>query len=148
MSAIFDPPITHSILVRAEPERIYDALTTGDGLDSWFTTGATVDRQPGGAMHWRWQDWGADRINAEDHGTVLEVQRPDRFVFTWHPNGPEFETTVAFDFIPDERGTIVRLREEGYPDTPSGRRGLLSCATGWGEALTLVKFFLEHGARY
>jgi uncharacterized protein YndB with AHSA1/START domain len=96
----------------------------------------------------RWEDWGADHINTEDHGTVLEVRRPDRFVFTWHPSGPDFMTTVAFDFVPDERGTIVRLHEAGYPDTPAGRHGLLSCATGWGEALTLVKFFLEHGTRY
>lgn len=148
MSAIFDPPITHSVLVRAERERVYDALSTGEGLDSWFTVGSSVDRRPGGAIHLRWQDWGADRINAEDHGTVLEVQRPDRFVFTWHPSGPNFETTVAFDFIPDERGTIIRLHETGYPDTPAGRSGLISCATGWGEAMTLVKFYLEHGARY
>jgi hypothetical protein len=25
---------------------------------------------------------------------------------------------------------------------------MISCATGWGEALTLLKFHLEHGLRY
>ena len=42
----------------------------------------------------------------------------------------------------------MRLREHGYPDTPEGMAGLMSCATGWGEALTLLKFYVEHGLRY
>ena len=42
-------------------------------------------------------------------------------------------------------GTIVRLREAGYYNTPSGIRSMVECAAGWGEALTLLKFYVEHG---
>ena len=59
-------------------------------------------------------------------------------------------TTVAIDLteMPGGEGTAVRLIETGYPDTPGGLAALLNCAAGWGEALTLLKFWLEHGVRY
>ena len=42
----------------------------------------------------------------------------------------------------------MRLLEHGYQDTPSGRLAFADCATGWGEALKLLKFYLEHGVKY
>ena len=55
---------------------------------------------------------------------------------------------VAIDFEPVPEGTLIRLRESGYQATPSGLRAMLNCSAGWGEALTLWKFFIEHGLRY
>ena len=49
---------------------------------------------------------------------------------------------------PTGRGTVVRSKEPGYPDTPEGPRALLDCATGRGEALALLKFCLEKGVPY
>lgn len=43
MSVLFDMQIEHSTFVRAAPEQVYDAFTTAEGLDGWFTQGATVD---------------------------------------------------------------------------------------------------------
>jgi uncharacterized protein YndB with AHSA1/START domain len=136
------------VLVRATPERVYDALATAEGLDAWFTEGTTLDARPGGAIHFRWQDWGPDRVSAEDGGPVLEARRPERFVFQWHPDGKAYATTVKVDLEPTAEGTVVRLVEHGYRDTPSGRKAILDCAAGWGEALTLLKFYVEHGIRY
>ncbi|HLE50978.1 MAG TPA: SRPBCC domain-containing protein, partial [Anaerolineales bacterium] len=75
-------------------------------------------------------------------------RRPERFVFQWYPDNPSYPTTVEVDFQPTAGGTIIRLREHGYHDTPTGRKALINCATGWGEALTLLKFYVEHGIRY
>ena len=145
---LMDVEIRHAILVRAEPQRVYDAFTTAEGLDGWFTTGASVDARTGGEICWRWRDWGPDKVTAEDCGPVLEAARPQRFTFRWHPHGAENTTTVQVRFEPVEEGTVVRLREHGYRDTPSGRAAFAECATGWGEALTLLKFYVEHGLRY
>ena len=49
---------------------------------------------------------------------------------------------------PVDDGSIVTLRETGYPDTDIAKQVMLGVATGWGEALTLLKFYLEHGVRY
>ena len=133
-------------LVRAPRERVYDSFTRAEELDRWFTTGAEVDPRPGGAMRWRWESWGPDGVTSEDRGPVLEATRPERFVFRWQValGG----TTVEVDFEAHPKGTVVRLREHGYPDTPEGWSRFQDCSTGWGEALTLLKFWVEHGVRY
>jgi len=148
MNDLLDMQIEHSTFVRAAPEQVYDAFTTAEGLDGWFTQGASVDPQPGGEIRFRWVDWGPDRVTDEDGGLVLEARRPERFVFQWYPDNPAYPTTVEVDFQPAAGGTIIRLRERGYHDTPSGRKSLVNCAAGWGEALTLLKFYVEHGFRY
>ncbi|MHA2322495.1 MAG: SRPBCC family protein [Candidatus Thorarchaeota archaeon] len=139
MTELIDVEVKQTTLVRAKPEDVYDALTTGEGLDAWFTVGSEVDARPGGSITFRWKDW---------KGPVLEAQRPERFVFQWYSDKPTYATTIEINFEEVEEGTVVRLREYGYHDTPSGRAALLECAAGWGEALTLLKYYVEHGVTY
>lgn len=148
MTRLIDEEIRYSTLVKAPPETVYDGIATARGLDGWFTAGAEVDARPGGVLHFRWREWGGDRATFEERGRVLEAERPRRFVFEWHPDSPDYATTVEIDFEPAPEGTLVRLVEHGYRDTPSGRRQILDCACGWGEALTCWKFWVEHGLRY
>ena len=60
---------------------------------------------------------------------------------------PPHLMTVAIDVVPDRDGTTVHLRDYGYRDTPAGRRANIDCAIGWGEALALMKVYVEHGIR-
>jgi RimJ/RimL family protein N-acetyltransferase/uncharacterized protein YndB with AHSA1/START domain len=136
------PPIEHSVYIQAAPERIYDLLVTGAGWDAWFTRGTSVEARPGGAIHLRWEDWGPDHVTAEDHGMVLEVVPDERFAFKWHPG--DTPTIVTFELHARGDGTVVRLTESGYTSS----RSYAGCATGWGEALTLLKFYLEYGLTY
>jgi len=140
--------IKHSTLVHSDPSSVYKALTTSEGLDSWFTTGSKVNAVAGGEVHFRWVDWGPEHITAEDGGSVVEAIPPRRFVFQWHPDKPEYATTVEINIEPIEGGTIVSLREYGYTDSESSSMAMLNCAVGWGEALTLLKFYLEYGIHY
>jgi uncharacterized protein YndB with AHSA1/START domain len=140
------PEIHFATLVRAPREQVYDALTRAEHLDAWFTTGVQVDPRPGGEMVWRWASWGPDEVTDEDRGPVLEARRPERYVFQWQEKLGG--TTVEVDFEEHAEGTVVRVHEHGYPWTAEGRAGLLNCASGWGEALTLLKFYVEHGIRY
>lgn len=141
----FETPIRHDVLVRASPEKVYDALTIGEEMDKWFTTGAKINPVVGGQCHFAWEDWGPDKMVARDEGEVLEADRPHKFAFRWHG---DWATVVRIDIEEHEEGSAVRLTETGYPDTPEGRAMCLGCAAGWGEALTLLKFHLEHGVSY
>jgi len=143
-----DEKVNVRILVRSEPERVYDAISTGKGLDGWFTKGATVDPHAGGKIHFRWKDHGPDRYSGESEGPVLEADRPKRFVFQWKVDTDSYMTTVQIDFQKVAEGTIVRLVEQGYDDTPTGLKDMLARAAGWGEALTVMKYFVEHGVTY
>lgn len=140
--------IRHAVLVRAPPEKIWQALTTAEGLDGWFTTGAEVDPGPGGSIRFRWRDWGPEKITTEDGGPVLEADPPRRFVFGWHEDLDGDGTRVEFTLKEVDEGTIVRVIDEGYPDSLEGLELFMDCAAGWGEALTLLKFYVEHGVSY
>ncbi|HET8568651.1 MAG TPA: SRPBCC domain-containing protein [Candidatus Limnocylindria bacterium] len=141
------PEVRRQTYIRASPEEVYDALATADGLDSWFTSGATVDPRPGGEITYRWVDWGPRRISTTAPGTVHEAVRPSRFVFE-RDSGDEHPTTVEFDLEARDGRTVLHLREHGFSSGDRGMRAALDEASGWGEAMTLVKFRIEHGLRY
>jgi glutathione S-transferase len=141
MSAKLDVEATHKEFIRAPREKVYDAFATTDGLNAWFTEGGRVDARPGGAMLFRFVDWGADNINAQFAARVLEAKRPERFVYQWGIEKPETTTTVELTFEEQNGGTIVRVREYGFIDI----KNALGNSAGWGEALTLAKFWVERG---
>lgn len=145
---LLDTEVYGSTLVRAPREKVYDAIASAEGLDAWLTKGATVHAEPGGEIMFRWHEWGPDRETLEDGGPVLEAVRPERLVFQWRPDDPSYLTTVELDFETHPDGTVVRVCEYGFHDTPEGRHAMMVCANGWGEALTLLKFWVEHRLRY
>ncbi|MGE0884109.1 MAG: SRPBCC domain-containing protein [Blastocatellales bacterium] len=148
MKKMIDEKVRVTTLVRAEPERVYDAMTTVEGLNAWFTTSSQVDLRPGGSILFQWKDWGHSKYTGELGGPVLEARRPERFVYKWKVDTDDYLTTVEIDFERVKDGTIVRLVEYSYEDTPTGLKDMLARATGWGEVLTLLKFYVEHGVTY
>ena len=148
MSSAKDRQVNLSTLVRATPERVYDAIATAKGLDGWFTRGAMVDARPGGIMHFRWKDHGVEHYNGENQGSVLEAHRPNRFAFRWKADSGNYDTTVEMNFEKVTEGTVVRLLEYGYEDGPVGLQDYVNRVGGWAEALTLMKFYVEHGLTY
>ncbi|HEV2527969.1 MAG TPA: SRPBCC domain-containing protein [Thermomicrobiales bacterium] len=139
--------IVHRTRIRRPIADVYDALTTGPGFDGWFTAGSEIDARQGGSYTFRWREDGPYPATAELSGPVLEADRPARYAFQWNHH-LDHPTTVAFDLTQDGAITTVTVTETGYPDTPAGRWQVMDCAVGWGEALTLLKFWLEHGTRY
>jgi len=142
---IIEIPITQKTLIRADIEKVFRAIATGEGLDEWFTRGSSVDHFEGGKIRFVWSDWGPERVNTEAGGPVLEYDEPKRFVFKWWSTKP---TKVEIDLEETDDGTLVSLKESGYENSEEGIDRCLECATGWGEALTLMKFYLEHGVTY
>jgi uncharacterized protein YndB with AHSA1/START domain len=132
-------------IVRAERDKVYDAIATSEGLDGWFTSGTELDPQPGGTLVLRWEDWGVEKFTGEMSGSVVEARRPDRFAFRWPVDSGSYMTTVTIDIEAHEDGCVVRLVEGIYDDDDVGTQDMLNRATGWAQALTLMKFWVEHG---
>jgi uncharacterized protein YndB with AHSA1/START domain len=139
MTTKLDVEAKHSEFIRASRERCYDAFATTEGLNAWFTEGGSIDARPGGAMVFKFVDWGAEKINAEFPGKVIDAKRPERFTYTWG-EGDE-ATVVELTFEAAEGGTIVKVREHGFIKMDSA----LGNSAGWGECLTLMKFWVERG---
>lgn len=132
--------------IAASPTRVWECLTTAAGWDAWFTQGARLDVRPGGEVRLRWDGFAGQSSVVEDGGPVLHVDPGRSFSFEWCPSGRP--TRVHFELRPRGDGTSVILTESGYGTSPKELDAYVSCATGWGEALTLLKFWLEHGLTY
>lgn len=145
MAELFKHQVKQRTFIAATPEKVYDTITSADGWNAFFTTGLKVDPRPGGTMIWAWKDWGPNFYTLEVPAKVVEADKPRRFAFDW---GSKMVSRVTFELEAKHGGTVVTVTEHGYPDTPEGRDGILDCASGWGEATTLLKFYIEHGITY
>lgn len=146
MTELLDCKIKQRTLIAASPERVYDTITDAGAWDTFFTTGMELDPRPGGICSFAWKEWGPDRYTLKVPGKVIEAKRPERFVFQW--GSEEKATTIRIELAAVEDGTVLTLTEGGYRDTTDGRAMIVECAAGWGEAITLLKFYIEHGILY
>ena len=140
--------MSFSTIIRAEPERVYNAIATAEGLDKWFTDGAYVDAQPGGEIIFRWKDWGAENYTSENGGPVHAATRNEHFIFQWKTDDRRRLTTVEIKIVQVEKGTLIHLTEYGFKNYLGFIQQMLNRASGWAQALTLMKFYVEHGVTY
>src|SRR5689334_5897111 len=152
------PPIFWKAYIAQPVERVYETLTTATGWDAWFTCGSAID---GGVLVLRWQDvvraqhrvtlWGGH--DGELRCPIVASEPPTRFSFQWTTG--EHPTTVDLRLSRRGPGTIVEVTESGHTQadlvpvggvTAAARYALN--AAGWGSALEMLKYYLEHGVTY
>jgi len=77
-------------------------------------------------------------------GATIHTWIPDQsFGFDWGRG--QNKTRVTFEIEADEIGSQITVTETGHTKDPKDMQALVTCACGWGEALTLLKMYLEHG---
>ena len=140
--------IRHSCLIRANRQACFRTLTTAEGWNAWFTASMFLDLKPGGVIIFEWKDWGANNFSGGDHGAILEVKEGQQLSFTWHPDRPDYATRVDITLEDAPDGCLVHVSEFGFSDDDEGLHSMLQSAAGWGEALTLLTMYLEHGLKY
>ncbi len=127
------PILELEALISAPPEAVFDAWTDPEQLKLWFFGGETdhvsrAETEPrvGGkyliVMSNDKKDW-------QHRGEYLEVERPNRLVFTWHTPSTDFqESLVIVTLTAEGDKTRLRLAHERLPaDTVEGHR------KGWTE---------------
>ncbi|HEY9758295.1 MAG TPA: SRPBCC family protein [Oculatellaceae cyanobacterium] len=118
-----------SIKIGTDVESVWDALTRPDLIKSWlFGTDTETDWQTGSPIFWRgvWEG-----KSYEDKGTVLEVQKPNRLVYThWSsfsgkPECPENYVTVTCNLQKQSPGTLLTVSQSCSEDERE------KCETSW-----------------
>ena len=91
---------------------VWTALTTAEGLGSWFGDRATIDLRPGGTGVLEWKEGPTVDLRVE------RVEEPQVFGFTWRINGlPDDDprrTYVEFTLEPTDAGTRLTVVESGF----------------------------------
>jgi uncharacterized protein YndB with AHSA1/START domain len=109
----FPDRIERTVEVAHPPAKVWAALTTAEGLSSWFGNQAKIDLRPGGSASMTWSGGHVADMRVE------RVEEPTVFGFTWHINGlPEDDprrTYVEFTLEPvDAGGTRLTVVETGF----------------------------------
>jgi uncharacterized protein YndB with AHSA1/START domain len=130
------PDILHRIATKATTaDDLLPALTTIDGLASWWTTDTEGDASVDGIIKFRFVPGGFDM-------KVVEI-KPDRV--RWEvAEGPEewMGTTITFDLKQDGEHTVVLFAHEGWREPVEFMN---HCSTKWASYLLSLKDYVETG---
>ena len=152
------PNIRHELIIWKDAPRIYDALTTQEGLAAWWTPDAKVTpvRDSLARFH-----FGPDYFK-EMKITELEASR--RVKWTCLKGAAEWVgTTVAFELFPGDRERLLRSHREASDQISQGQGDsatlvvlshddwreytpmFAECNYTWGRFLTSLKLLCETG---
>jgi uncharacterized protein YndB with AHSA1/START domain len=127
--------ILHRVGITATPDKVYDALTTAEGLAAWWTTDTSGDGD--GTLRFRFGDVGGFDMK------VVELQ-PNTRVAWEVVEGPDewVGTTVSFDLTQDDEWTIVLFAHAGWREPVEFMN---HCSTKWAIFLMSLKSLVETG---
>ncbi|EME56091.1 SRPBCC domain-containing protein [Amycolatopsis decaplanina] len=112
----FPDRIERTVEIAHPPAKVWAALTTAEGLGTWFGNQASIDLRPGGDAEMKWD---------EGHKAIMRVERvkePEIFGFTWNiyglPDDDPRRTYVEFTLVPNGEGTRLTVVETGFSQLP------------------------------
>ncbi|MFE5810738.1 SRPBCC domain-containing protein [Streptomyces sp. NPDC056491] len=128
--------ILHRVGITASPEKVYEALTTVDGLAAWWTTDTSGTGD--GVLEFRFGDVGGFDMK------VLDLQ-PDARVRWEVTDGPAewIGTTVDFELAREGEWTILLFTHAGWREPVEF---MSHCSTKWAIFLMSLKSLVETGA--
>jgi uncharacterized protein YndB with AHSA1/START domain len=119
--------VTFEIMIDAAPETVFEFFVDPRLMRRWMGGHAVLEARRGGRFA---VDIGANHAR----GSYLDVQRPEKVVFTWGWEGsdlvPPGSSTVTCTFEAKDGGTLVRLI---HSDLPAGED--IRHAHGWSHYL-------------
>lgn len=141
----FPDRIERTVTIPRPRREVWQALTTAEGLGSWFGERATIDLRPGGAASMTFA--GGMTVDMR----VERVEEPEVFAYTWRlpdlPDDDPRRTYVEFTLEPDGDGTRLRMVESGFAQLPpeTRRDTYESHSEGWTQELAELVEHLDGG---
>jgi uncharacterized protein YndB with AHSA1/START domain len=139
----FPDRIERTIEIAHPPAKVWAALTTAEGLGTWFGNAATIDLRPGGAAQMTWSHGHTAGMRVE------RVEEPRVFGFTWNiyglPDDDPRRTYVEFTLEPVGAGTRLTVVESGFAQLPDDayEKSYNGNTEGWASELVELVDYLD-----
>ncbi|MEH1128409.1 SRPBCC domain-containing protein [Micromonospora sp. CPCC 206061] len=140
----FPDRIERTLQLNHAPERVWQALTTVEGLGTWFGQKAEVDLRVGGQAKLTWDSGDTATL------TIERVEPPRVFGYSWPvyglPEGDPRRTYVEFTLEPTSAGTTLTMVETGFgqlPDAGEHKRAHSANTDGWTHELGELVAYLD-----
>jgi uncharacterized protein YndB with AHSA1/START domain len=112
----FPDRIERTLHLSHSPEKVWAALTSAEGLGTWFGNKAEVDLRVGGLATLTWDSGDTAKL------TIERLEPPRVFGYTWPIYGladtDPRRTYVEFTLEPTDRGTTLTMVESGFAQLP------------------------------
>jgi uncharacterized protein YndB with AHSA1/START domain len=139
----FPDRIERTVELAHPPAKVWVALTSAEGLGTWFGNQATIDLRPGGSAQMTWTSGHRASMRVE------RVEEPAVFGFSWHifglPDDDPRRTYVEFTLEPQGAGTRLTVVESGFAQLPDDAHGTAynGNTTGWASELGELVAYLD-----
>ena len=139
----FPDRIERTVELAHPPAKVWAALTTAEGLGTWFGNEAKIDLRPGGSAQMTWTSGHTADMRVE------RIEEPAVFGFTWHIYGlPEDDprrTYVEFTLEPNDSGTRLTVVESGFAQLTDAafREAYDGNTKGWASELGELVDYLD-----
>lgn len=140
----FPDRIERTLQLAHPPERVWAALTTAEGLGTWFGHRAEIDLRVGGQAKLEWDSGDAKTF------TIERLEPPRVFAYTWPvyglPDEDPRRTYVEFTLEATSRGTTLTMVETGFgqlPDVGQHDEAYSGNTRGWSNELGELLAYLD-----
>lgn len=139
----FPDRIERVVEIAHSPAKVWAAITTAEGLGTWFGNDAEIDLRPGGTARLTWTGGHAADLRIE------RVEEPTAFAYTWHieglPDDDPRRTYVEFTLEPVGAGTRLTVVESGFAQAPEDvrRKSFDGNTQGWAAELGELVEYLD-----
>ncbi|MFC0528615.1 SRPBCC domain-containing protein [Phytohabitans kaempferiae] len=140
----FPDRIERTLELAHMPERVWQALTTAEGLGTWFGNSAEVDLKVGGLAKLTWDSGDTATL------TIERLDPPRVFAYSWSifglPEGDPRRTYVEFTLEPAGAGTTLTMVETGFaqvPDADTHEKAYSGNTKGWTHELGELVAYLD-----
>jgi uncharacterized protein YndB with AHSA1/START domain len=140
----FPDRIERTLELSHPPERVWAALTTAEGLGTWFGQRAEIDLRVGGRATLTWDSGDTATL------TIERLEPPRVFGYTWPvqglPDGDPRRTYVEFTLERAGSGTTLTMVESGFaqlPDTGEHKVAYSGNTEGWTNELGELVAYLD-----
>ena len=138
MTTVTTDEIRAAVEISAPLDRVWDAVSTGDGIAAWFCGRLQGSVDVGSVVT---LDFSQHEGCGACEARIEAIEPKTRFAYKWHPGEdcaidayPEDELTlVEFLLEPNGEGTLLKVVESGFSKIPEARRAdcFKANTSGW-----------------
>jgi uncharacterized protein YndB with AHSA1/START domain len=129
--------IYHRLVIEAPVEKVYEAITTQQGLSGWWTPETKAKPEVGSVSRFA---FGPDYFKELKVEELKPVSRVKWICLKGYDEW--IGTTMTFELQPHARGTVLLLHHDGFKEYNDG---FASCSYDWAIFLRSLKLLCQTG---
>jgi uncharacterized protein YndB with AHSA1/START domain len=132
--------ILHAVEIEASPEKVYEAVSTGEGLASFWTSDCDAEPEVGSVAR-----FGFPQAPVDQKMRIEALEPGQRVAWSAEGDFPSWEgTAISWELVASDNGTNLLFRHGGWSDGYA-ERDWAGVNWVWGQVVGRLKGYAESG---